>query len=109
MLYEVITLRGRLCYGNGRPFLRHFPGGAPPGAETRALRRHAAGPPGVRRLADLFLPPDLVRKTKERQMRIVFVGAGDLTLETALLLIRRGHEVVIVITSYSIHYTKLYD
>jgi len=29
-------------------------------------------------------------------MRIVFVGAGDLTLETALLLIRRGHEVVII-------------
>jgi len=29
-------------------------------------------------------------------MRIVFVGAGDLTVETASLLIERGHEVVII-------------
>lgn len=29
-------------------------------------------------------------------MRIVFVGAGDLTVETAILLISRGHEVVII-------------
>lgn len=29
-------------------------------------------------------------------MRIVFVGAGDLTVETASLLISRGHEVVII-------------
>ena len=29
-------------------------------------------------------------------MRIVFVGAGDLTVETSTLLIARGHEVVII-------------
>lgn len=29
-------------------------------------------------------------------MRVVFVGAGDLTVETATLLIKRGHEVVII-------------
>ncbi|MDY0212486.1 MAG: TrkA family potassium uptake protein [Desulfuromonadaceae bacterium] len=29
-------------------------------------------------------------------MRIVFVGAGELTVETATLLISRGHEVVII-------------
>jgi trk system potassium uptake protein TrkA len=29
-------------------------------------------------------------------MRIVFVGAGDLTVETAMLLISRGHQVVII-------------
>lgn len=29
-------------------------------------------------------------------MRIVFIGAGDLTLETAALLIKRKHEVIII-------------
>ncbi|MFO7982063.1 MAG: TrkA family potassium uptake protein [Desulfuromonadales bacterium] len=29
-------------------------------------------------------------------MRVVFVGAGDLTVETALLLVERAHEVIII-------------
>ncbi|NIQ95095.1 MAG: TrkA family potassium uptake protein, partial [Desulfuromonadales bacterium] len=29
-------------------------------------------------------------------MRIVFVGAGELTVDTAQLLVERGHEVVII-------------
>lgn len=44
----------------------------------------------------ILLSPDLVWQKEREEMRVVFVGAGDLTIETAKLLIDRKHEIVVI-------------